>query len=97
MIYSDKILSRKLERTDTCANATFVESRARLMPEMHTKWREVKGTYVFFDWSNSPLTQTLDWVYLTKLIQKIFKLLKGFTETAMHLFSTKLALKKIKS
>lgn len=58
MIYSDKALSQRLERTEARANSDFVEARARLYPESGATWIEVGGTYAMFDGIESPLTQT---------------------------------------
>ena len=58
MIFSDKHLSQKLERTEARANADFVETRARLYPESGAAWIEVGGTYAMFDGVESPCTQT---------------------------------------
>ena len=58
MIYSDKSLSQKLERTEARTNADFVETRARLEPESGAAWIEVGGAYAMFDGLESPLTQT---------------------------------------
>ena len=58
MIFSDKNLSQKLERTEARANAAFVEARAKLSPESGAEWIEIAGTYAMFDGVNSPLTQT---------------------------------------
>lgn len=58
MIFSDKQLSQKLERTEGRANADFVVSRARIQPESGAEWIEVAGTYAMFDGVESPLTQT---------------------------------------
>ena len=58
MIYSNKNLSQKLERTEARANADFVETRARIFPESGAEWIEVAGAYAMFDGIESPLTQT---------------------------------------
>lgn len=58
MIYSDRTLSQKLERTEARANAAFVETRARVSPEIGATWIEVGGAYAMFDGVDSPLTQT---------------------------------------
>jgi gentisate 1,2-dioxygenase len=58
MIFSDKELSQKLERTEARANADFVETRARLDPDHGAEWIEVGGAYAMFDGVESPLTQT---------------------------------------
>ncbi len=58
MIYSDRTLSQKLERTEARANADFVETRKRLYPESEASWIDVAGAYAMFDGVDSPLTQT---------------------------------------
>ena len=58
MIYSDKELSRKLERTEARANADMIETRARLDPASGATWIEVAGAYAMFDGPESPCTQT---------------------------------------
>ncbi len=58
MIFSDRSLSQKLERTEARANAGFVETRATLFPESNAEWIEVGGAYAMFDGAESPLTQT---------------------------------------
>ena len=58
MIYSDRSLSRKLERTEARANADFVETRAKLEPSSRATWINVAGTYAMFDGPESPCTQT---------------------------------------
>lgn len=58
MIYSDQILSKRLERTEACANVSFIESRAKLSPESGAEWIEVAGAYAMFDGVHSPCTQT---------------------------------------
>ena len=58
MIYCDKTFSQKLERTEARANADFVETRARVMPDSGATWIEVAGAYAMFDGVGSPLTQT---------------------------------------
>lgn len=58
MIYSNRDLSQKLERTEAKANADFVETRAKMFPESGAEWIEVAGAYAMFDSAESPLTQT---------------------------------------
>jgi hypothetical protein len=58
MIFSDLDLSRKLERTEGSANASFIETRAKLHPEVGAEWIEVAEAYAMFDGVESPLTQT---------------------------------------
>jgi hypothetical protein len=58
MIFSDRILSQKLERTEARASADFVETRARLHPASGSTWTEIAGVYAMYDGAESPLTQT---------------------------------------
>ncbi|PYS99740.1 MAG: hypothetical protein DMF63_10240 [Acidobacteria bacterium] len=58
MIYSDKVLSQKLELTEARANIDFVESRAKLEPEIGATWIEIGGARAMFDGAQSPCTQT---------------------------------------
>lgn len=58
MIYSDKHLSQRLERTEARASAAFVEARAARFPESGAARIEVAGAYAMFDGPASPLTQT---------------------------------------
>ncbi|MDQ3473384.1 MAG: hypothetical protein M3447_06565 [Acidobacteriota bacterium] len=57
-IFSDHSLSRRLERTEARANASFVEARARAFPEIGAEWIDVCGVYAMFDGVDSPVTQT---------------------------------------
>jgi len=58
MIYCDRTFSQKLERTEARANADFVATRERLVPDSGATWIEVGGAYAMFDGVGSPLTQT---------------------------------------
>lgn len=58
MIYSDRELAQRLERTEARANADFVSTRGRLDPESGAAWIEVAGAYAMFDGPGSPLTQS---------------------------------------
>lgn len=58
MIFSDRDLSRRLERTEASGNANFVEARARLSPEHGAEWRKIGGASAMYDGAESPLTQT---------------------------------------
>ncbi|HLL14206.1 MAG TPA: hypothetical protein VK388_03940 [Pyrinomonadaceae bacterium] len=57
-IFSDLDLSRRLERAEAHANAEFVETRARLFPDVGAEWIEVAGAYAMFDGAASLITQT---------------------------------------
>ena len=56
--FVDLDLAKRLEGTEGHANARFVESRARRVPEIGACWTEVAGTYGLFDGVGSPCTQT---------------------------------------
>ncbi len=55
---ADLSLSRRLERCEARTNASIIESRARLSPEVGATWIERAGAYAMFDGVGSPLTQT---------------------------------------
>ncbi|MGB4987748.1 MAG: GNAT family N-acetyltransferase [Pyrinomonadaceae bacterium] len=57
-MFSDKVLSQKIERAEARSNVDFVETRARLQPESGAAWIEVGGAYAMFDGVESPCTQT---------------------------------------
>ena len=57
-IFSDVDLARRLERAEGHANREFVETRARLFPEVGAEWIEVAGAYAMYDGAASLLTQT---------------------------------------
>ena len=57
-MFSDRTLSRRLERAEASSNASFVEAHARLRPEAGAEWIEVAGAYAMFDGVHSPCTQT---------------------------------------
>jgi len=58
MIFSDRNLSQKLERSEGRANASFVETRAKIFHESGAEWTQISGAYAMFDGIQSPLTQT---------------------------------------
>ncbi len=58
MIFSDKILSQKIERANGRSNADFVESHAKLIPTSGAEWIEVAGVYAMFDGVGFPTTQS---------------------------------------
>ena len=57
-MFSDKELSRRLERAEAEANAAFVRGRARINPQIGATWIDVAGAYAMFDGAESPCTQT---------------------------------------
>ncbi len=58
IIFSDRVLSQKLERAEARSNAAFVEARAKMFPDSRAEWTEIAGAYAVFDGAESPLTQT---------------------------------------
>jgi hypothetical protein len=78
MIFSDKTLSQKLERAEARFNAAFVESRARLFPEVGASWIDVGGTYAMFDGPESPCTQTFGLGLFDDLTDAALDELEGF-------------------
>lgn len=58
MIFADRELSQKLERTEGRSNVDFVEARTAMYPDYGAKWIEVAGAFAMFDGIESPLTQT---------------------------------------
>lgn len=58
MAFSNLELSRRLERAEAHACATFAEARRFLFPDSGAEWIECAGTYAVFDTIDSPITQT---------------------------------------
>ena len=58
MIFSDKDLAQKLERTEARSNVDFVKARAEMFPASGAEWMEAAGAYAMFDGIESPCTQT---------------------------------------
>jgi len=58
MIFSDRNLSQKLERTEARSNVDFVKARAEMFPDSGAERMEAAGAYAMFDGIESPLTQT---------------------------------------
>ena len=54
----DLDLSRRLEWLEAHTNVAFIESRARLEPDLGAAWMQQDGAFAMFDGVDSPLTQT---------------------------------------
>lgn len=54
----DRSLSRRLELAEGRTSVAYVESRARLAPEVGAAWAEAGGAVALFDGVGSPITQT---------------------------------------
>lgn len=81
MIFSDKTLSQKLERAEARANAAFVESRARLDPDVGAAWIEVGGAYAMFDGVESQCTQTFGLGLFDEITESEMARLETFFKT----------------
>jgi hypothetical protein len=55
---ADLSLARAIERAEARCNASYVEARAHLEPEVGAEWRDVDGTSAMFDGAGSLLTQS---------------------------------------
>lgn len=83
----DHALACRLERTEATANARFVESRARLMPDSGAQWIEVAGAYAMFDGVRSPCTQTFGLgLFQTPTDEDLSKLESFFLERGAPVF-----------
>lgn len=78
MIFSDKNLAQKLERTEASSNAAFVEARARIFPASRAEWTEIAGVYAMFDGAESPLTQTFGLGVFDPVTEAEIKRLEAF-------------------
>ena len=58
MVFSDLVLSRRLERAEGNACAQHAEARRRLFPDSGAEWIECAGAYAVFDGVDSPVTQS---------------------------------------
>jgi GNAT superfamily N-acetyltransferase len=87
MIFSNRDLAQKLERTEASANRAFVEARAAIQPESGATWIEVAGAYAMFDGAQSPLTQTFGLgVFQDATPDDLGKLETFFTERGAPVF-----------
>ena len=48
-LFSDKLLSQKLEFAEAKTNVNFVNAKSKMQPDSGAEWINVKGTYVLFD------------------------------------------------
>ena len=58
MLFSDLVLSKRLERAEGYACVQFADARRRLYPESRAEWTRCAGADVVFDGVDSPVTQT---------------------------------------
>lgn len=77
-IYSNKSLSQKLERTEARANAEFVHSHLKMIPDSNSEWIDVNGTYAMFDGAESPLTQTFGLGLFSETIESDLEMIENF-------------------
>lgn len=76
--FADRALACRLERTESAANASFVEARARATPETGAVWIDVDGTWAMFDGVGSPLTQTFGFGLFTSPLESQLDVLENF-------------------
>ncbi len=87
MIFSDRELAARLERTEAKANADFVETRSQLEPDSAAEWIEEGGAYAMFDGVESPLTQTFGLgVFQDATSQQLERLEEFFTERGANIY-----------
>ena len=86
-IVVDRHLAQRLERAEAQANARFVETRARLMPQSGAQWMEIAGTYAMYDGVRSPCTQTFGLgMFSTPTIEDIETIEAFFRERQASVF-----------
>jgi hypothetical protein len=56
-MFSDCVLSRRLERAEGPACVQFARAHRRLFPDSGADWIECAGAYAVFDGVDSPVTQ----------------------------------------
>jgi GNAT superfamily N-acetyltransferase len=81
MMYADQLLAQRLERAEARNNAAYVETRARLQPQVGAQWIEVGGAYALFDGPASPLTQTFGLGLFDKITSAELDQLADFFQT----------------
>jgi hypothetical protein len=87
MPFADLELARRIERAEGSANASFVETHARLNPETNACWRDVGGTYAMFDGPASPVTQTFGLtLFETATDERLAQIEEFFTERGAPVF-----------
>jgi hypothetical protein len=76
--FADHALSRRLERAEAAANASFVEARSQLSPATRATWLDVDGTWAMFDGVGSPLTQSFGLGLFSTPLPEHFDALEAF-------------------
>ena len=79
--FSDQALSRRLERAEAAANASFVDARSRSTPSVGATWIDVDGTWAMFDGVGSPLTQTFGFGLFSTPLDAQLDVLEAFFAT----------------
>jgi len=80
-LFMDTSIAQRLERVEARANASLVEARARLMPDVGATWIDVGGTYAMFDGPGSPMTQTFGLGLHAEATAESFDRLEAFFES----------------
>ncbi len=78
VVFSDRNLSQKLERTEARSNVDFVKARAEMFPSSSAEWMETAGVYAMFDGIESPSTQTLGLGVLEEATHTVLEKLETF-------------------
>ncbi len=79
--FSDQALSRRLERAEAAANASFVDARSLVTPSVGATWIDVEGTWAMFDGVGSPCTQTFGFGLFSTPLDAQLNVLEAFFAT----------------
>lgn len=77
-MFSDLVLSRRLERAEGNACAEFSAARQHLHPGCGSEWMECAGAYVVFDGADSPTTQTFGLGIFEELTPETLDIIERF-------------------
>ncbi len=78
MVFSDLLLSRRLENAEGRACAEFAEARRRLFPDSRAEKMESIGAYAIFDGVDSPVTQSFGLGVLEELSAETLDRVEAF-------------------
>jgi GNAT superfamily N-acetyltransferase len=78
MHFSDRELSKRLERAEGRACVHHAEARRRLFPESGAEWIECAGAYAVFDGIESPITQTFGLAIFEELSPASLEVIERF-------------------
>lgn len=78
MAFSDRTLSKRLERAEGFACIEFADARWRLFPESGSIWAEIAGALAAFDGIDSPITQSFGLGLCERLTPEALDLIEEF-------------------